>query len=96
MVKEIYQKFSTTPWFDKAYCQDITTPCWIPHIGNIIQSISSGLPSCDTLEKYSCMLATVKKAKYAIKSHCPRSCISESYRVLTRTADIEPFIRVGR
>ena len=41
------------------------------------------------------MLATIKAAKYATKTQCPKSCKSESYEVLTRSADIEPFTRVG-
>ena len=97
MVMRSYQDFPTLPWFSKETkenCQNITTPCWIPHAANMIESISSGLPICDTFKKYTCMLATIKAAKYATQKQCHKSCEAESYKVLTRTADIEPFAKV--
>ena len=90
-----YREFLATPWFSYKYCENITTPCWIPQAANMIDSISSELSTCGTLKEYTCMLATIKAAKYATKTQCPKSCKSESYEVLTRSADIEPFIRVG-
>ena len=90
-----YREFLTTPWFSFKYCENITTPCWIPQASNMIDSISSELSTCSNLKEYTCMLATIKAAKYATKTQCPKSCKSESYEVLTRSADIEPFTRVG-
>ena len=95
MIRKSFEEFPKIPWFPKTYCQNIKTPCWIPHVANMIQSISSGLPTCDTLEKFTCMLATIKAAKYLTPSPCLRSCKSENYKALTRTADIESFTRVG-
>ena len=76
-------------------CENVTSPCWIPQAQNIVdRNILTALPMCDTLQKYTCMLKTIKDAKYASPSHCQHSCTAEGYKVLSRTADIEPFTRV--
>ena len=97
MIMRSYQEFPTLPQSSKQTeenCQNITTPCWIPQASTIIESISRDLPICDTFEKYQCMLATIKAAKYASQDICLRSCKAEGYKILTRTGDIEPFTKV--
>ena len=94
-----YQDFPTLPWNSKETkenCQNITTPCWIPHAANMIGSISNKLPICDTFKKYTCMLATIKSAKYATQEQCRKSCKDEIYSVWTSGADIEPFTKVRK
>ena len=95
MLLRSYQEFPNFPWFQKEDCQNITTPCWIPHAANIIESISTNMPICDSLNKYTCMLSTMKAAISIMQEQCPKSCKSETYKTLTTTADIEPFTRVG-
>lgn len=85
----------TKAYQERKVCENVTSSCWIPQAENIVdRGILSALPICDTLEKYTCMLKTMKDAKFATLMHCQRSCNAESYKVLSRTADIEPFTRV--
>ena len=94
MLLKSYQEFPNLPWFQKEKCENITTPCWIPHAANIIESISTNMEICDTLDKYTCMLSTMKAAKTVIQEQCSKSCKSETYKTLTTTGDIEPFTQV--
>ena len=76
MLLKSYQEFPNLPWFEKEKCENITTPCWIPHAAKIIESISTNMEICDTLDKYTCMLSTMKAAKTVIQEQCSKSCKS--------------------
>ena len=82
--------------FPKKACPNVSSPCWIPQADNIIQEdILHSLPQCDTLDKYSCMLQTLRESKFTredqvpvkgirtegLASKCMRSCKAETYRI---------------
>ena len=82
--------------FPKEYCPNVTTPCWIPHADSVIhEQVLQGLPQCDTIEKYSCMMKALLWAKECAKE-CAKSCAAESYKIMTSHNTIEPFLKVRR
>ena len=74
----------------------MTSPCWIPQADSIIEEdIIHALPQCDTIEKYNCMINTLKFAPYDfVDKQCMRSCSLDSYKMKLSRNNIEPFIKV--
>ena len=82
--------------FPKKGCPTISSPCWIPQADNIINDqIIRGLPQCDTIEKYSCMLHTLRQAVYEnVEKQCIKSCKAESYDIITSDGTTNPWTTV--
>ena len=81
--------------FPKDTCPNISEPCWIPQIANILPTeTTSRLSQCDTMEEYICMLFTVMKSRKNVKKRCKKSCRAENYNILSRTGTLEPFTKV--
>ena len=81
--------------FPKDTCPNISDPCWIPQIDNILpRKTTAQLGQCDTMEEYICMLLTVMKSRKNVKKRCIKSCKSENYNILSRTGTLEPFTKV--
>ena len=81
--------------FPKDTCPNISDPCWIPQIDNIVpRNITSRLSQCDTMEEYTCMLFTVMKSRTNVKKRCIKSCRAENYNILSRIGSLEPFTKV--
>ena len=72
----------------------MTTPCWIPHANDLIKTIASKFKMCDTLEKYTCMLAMIQIAGDEVPWHCQKSCKAENYKIMTISNNIDLFTRV--
>ena len=82
--------------FPKDTCPNISAPCWIPQIDNILpMETTSRLSQCNTMEEYICMLFTVMKSRTNVKKRCIKSCRAENYNVLSRIGSLEPFTKVG-
>ena len=89
--------------FPKKACPNVSSPCWIPQADNIIQEdILHSLPQCDTLDKYNCMLQTLRESKVTREDQvsdkgikCMRSCKAETYRIDSYRHNINPYIRVN-
>ena len=81
--------------FPKDTCPNISAPCWIPQIDNILpMETTSRLSQCNTMEEYICMLFTVMKSRTNVKKRCIKSCRAENYNVLSRIGSLEPFTKV--
>ena len=81
--------------FPKDTCPNISDPCWIPQIDNIVpQTAKAQLNQCDTMDEYICMLFTVMKSRKSVKRRCIKSCKSENYNILSRIGSVEPFTKV--
>ena len=81
--------------FPKDTCPNISEPCWIPQIDNILpKKTKVQLNQCSTMEEYMCMLFTVMKSRKSVKMRCIKSCMSENYNILSRIGSLEPFTKV--
>ena len=80
--------------FAKGSCSNISSPCWIPQVDNILdKNTTIRLPKCDTLEKYLCMLKAAR-AMYRVNKFCDKTCKVTNYEILFRDDDIYPFRKV--
>ena len=82
--------------FPKKNCPAVSSPCWIPQADSIInEQIIRGLPQCDTIEKYGCMLHTLRQAVYRnVEKQCMKSCKAESYNIITSDGTTNPWTTV--
>ena len=82
--------------FPKKNCPAVSSPCWIPQADRIInEQIIRGLPQCDTIEKYGCMLHTLRQAVYRnVEKQCMKSCKAESYNIITSDGTTNPWTTV--
>ena len=88
---EIYLKFP------KKYCAtNVSSPCWIPQADSIIHEyIMGSLPPCDTIEKYYCMLETIREAAGEnFDQHCLKTCEAEVYKISTLEGQADTFQKV--
>ena len=74
--------------FPKKSCSNVSSPCWIPQADAIIRDhIKHSLPQCDTIEKYGCMLDSLRLLRGAAYDsfdlHCMKSCLAEIYKIDT-------------
>ena len=69
--------------FPKPSCLNVSSPCWIPQADSVVKEhIIHDLPKCDTIEKYNCMVETIKKAPYDfVDKQCMKSCSVQSLTV---------------
>ena len=76
--------------FPKKSCPNVLSPCWIPQADSIIhEHIIRALPQCDTIEKYSCMLETIRGAVYKnVDKQCLKTCKAES----SKTSSMENIL----
>ena len=83
--------------FSKKSCQNITDLCWIPQADSIIHKhVINGLPQCDTIEKYLCMLDTIRRDTNKIEQLCPKSCQAEAYKLSTSRNAVDAFTWVRK
>ena len=83
--------------FPKKACQNITNLCWIPQADSIIHKhIINGLPQCDTIEKYLCMLDTIRRDTNKIEQLCTKSCKAEAYKLSTSRNAVDAFTWVRK
>ena len=82
--------------FPKPSCPNMSSPCWIPHADSIVKEhIIHALPPCDTIDKYNCMVDTLKKAPYDfVDKQCMRTCSVQSYKIALSRNNIEPVQKV--
>ena len=82
--------------FPKEPCPNMSSPCWIPQSDSIIQKNTiHSLYKCDTIEKYKCMLNTIRNAKDKINQQCKKPCKTETYKTTSLRNDLFPFTRVS-
>ena len=83
--------------FPKKTCPNISSPCWIPQADSIIhEHIIRALPQCDTIERYGCMLDTIRNAVYEnIDQQCIKSCKAESYKISSKHNTLDSFTAVS-
>ena len=83
--------------FPKKSCPNVTSPCWIPQADSVVQEhVIRALPQCDTIEKYNCMIDTLRLAPYQfVDKQCMISCSVESYKIALSRNNIEPFTKVS-
>ena len=83
--------------FPKEPCPNMSSPCWIPQADSIIQKHTiHSLHQCDTIEKYKCMLNTIRYAKDKIDQQCKKPCKTETYTTNSLRNDLFPLWRVSR
>ena len=83
--------------FPKKNCPNVSRPCWIPQADSIIHDhIIHSLPQCDTIEKYGCMLDTLRNAPYEyVDQQCMKSCKAETYKISSSEGAADPFTLVS-
>ena len=82
--------------FPKDFCPNVSSPCWIPQADNIIhEHIIRALPQCDTIDKYSCMLNTIRRDSFEIDQKCMKSCKAESYKTSSIENNMDAFNSVS-
>ena len=79
--------------FPKNSCPNVSSPCWIPQADTIIRDhIMHSIPQCDTIEKYRCMLDTIRGAAYEyFDQKCMKSCKAEIYKISETKAEADAF-----
>ena len=83
--------------FPKKYCPNVTSLCWIPQADSIIhEHIIPDLPQCDTIEKYSCMLLTIRSKVYTINEKCMKSCKAKTYKISSSRNTVDTFSAVSK
>ena len=84
--------------FPKKSCPGVSSPCWIPQANSVIHDhVANALPHCDSIEKYSCMLDTLRRAGYEnIDKQCIKSCKSESYKIMSTRNTLDSFANVSK
>ena len=83
--------------FPKKSCQNITNLCWIPQADSIIHKhIINDLLQCDTIEKYLCMLDTIRRDTNKIEHLCTKSCKAEAYKLSTSRNAVDAFTWVRK
>ena len=83
--------------FPKEPCPNMSSPCWIPQADSIIQKHTiRSLHQCDTIEKYKCMLNTIRYAKDKIDQQCKKPCKTETYTTNSLRNDLFPLWRASR
>ena len=84
--------------FPKENCPNVSSPCWIPQADNIIhEDIIHSLPQCDTVDKYACMLSTLKETRSRankLTEKCMKSCRAETYDIDASRNNLNPFTSV--
>ena len=83
--------------FPKESCPSVSSPCWIPQADNIIHDhVIHSLPQCDTMEKYRCMLNTIRDATYRyVDQQCMKSCKAEIYKIAASESIADTYTLVS-
>ena len=80
----------------KEICPNVTSMCWIPQADSIIhEDVIHGLPQCDTLDKYICMLESLRRHTYRIGQECMKPCKAETYRIRASKNALDAFTDVS-
>ena len=80
--------------FPKKTCPNVSSPCWIPQAANIIhEEVIHNLPQCNTIDKYSCMLHSIRD--WNLDEICIKSCKAETYAISVSKRNINPFSSVN-
>ena len=80
----------------KDICPNVSM-CWIPQADSIIhEHILRGLPQCDSMEKYICMLESLRRDTYKIEQQCTRPCKAETYKISSSRNAVDAFTAVSR
>ena len=82
--------------FPKTSCPGVLSACWIPQADSLIyEDVIHTLPICDTIEKYSCMLDTIRSIDIVVDKQCMKSCKAESYKITSTRGNLDTFIAVS-